>query len=109
MQSVKQVKNRISSVRSTRQLTATVKVVALAKFKKQHKRLLQATPYLTEMDRMMRRLIRSVSVRQEQVKTPVFPNFLNNLGSITNFDFTMLYKIFSLAATVILSKKSLAS
>lgn len=80
MQSVKQVKNRISSVRSTRQLTATVKVVALAKFKKQHKRLLQATPYLTEMDRMMRRLIRSVSVRQEQVKTPLFPNFLMGRG-----------------------------
>ena len=65
MRSIKQVRERITSITGTRQMTATMKVVALAKLKKKHAQLLQAAPYLTEMDRMMRRLIRSVSVRQE--------------------------------------------
>ena len=64
MPSMKQVRSRMVSVSGVRKMTATMKVVALAKLKKKHARLLQATPYLTEMDRMMRRLIRSVSVRQ---------------------------------------------
>ena len=66
MRSMKQVRERITSVTGTRQMTATMKVVALAKLKKKHARLLQAAPYLTEMDRMIRRLIRSVSTRQEE-------------------------------------------
>ena len=63
---MKQVRRRVASVSGVRQMTATMKVVALSKLKKKHSQLLRATPYLTEMDRMMRRLIRSVSTRQEE-------------------------------------------
>ena len=66
MQSMKQLRQRISSVKGTRQMTATMKIVAFAKLKKKHAQLLKATPYLTEMDRMVRRLIRSTSLRQEE-------------------------------------------
>ncbi|MBR6231914.1 MAG: F0F1 ATP synthase subunit gamma, partial [Alphaproteobacteria bacterium] len=63
---MKQVRERITSITGTRQMTATMKVVALAKLKKKHARLLQSAPYLTEMNRMIRRLIRAVSTRQEE-------------------------------------------
>ena len=83
---MKQLKNRISSVNQTRQLTTSMKIVALAKLKKKHAHLLEATPYLVEMDRMIRRLIRSVSTRQEeqlfQDKNPhLLPPFFIGNGS----------------------------
>ena len=77
MHSIKQVRQRISSVHQTRQMTSTMKVVALAKLKKKHARLLEGMPYLTEMDRMMRRLIRSVSMHQtEQNEVRLLPTLL---------------------------------
>ena len=85
MQSMKQVRNRMNSVAGTRQMTATMKVVALAKLKKKHARLLEAMPYLTEMNRMMRRLIRSVSVHQESSEIPLLPSFLTGNGQDTKY------------------------
>lgn len=80
MHSMKQVRQRISSITQMRQMTATMKVVALSRLKKKHARLLQTMPYLTEMDRMMRRLIRSVSVCQEQKETRLLPRLLTGNG-----------------------------
>ena len=81
MHSMRQVRQRISSVKGTRQMTATMKVVALAHLKKKHAKLLEATPYLIEMDRMMRRLIRAVSVHQEtQEEVHLLPNLLTGNG-----------------------------
>ena len=81
MHTLKQVRKRIASVTGTRQMTATMKVVAFAKLKKKHAYLLQTIPYLTEMDRMMRRLIRSVSVRQEaHPETSLLPHLLTGNG-----------------------------
>ena len=80
MHSMKQVRQRISSIKGTRQMTTTMKVVALARLKKKHACLLQATPYLTEMDRMMRRLIRSVSIRQEMQEAHLLPPLLTGKG-----------------------------
>ena len=80
MRSMKQLRQRISSVKGTRQMTATMKVVALARLKKKHAKLLQTTPYLVEMDRIVRRLIRAVSVRQEQEDTSLLPSLLTGSG-----------------------------
>ena len=66
MNSMKQIRERITSITGTRQMTASMKVIALEKLKKKHAHLSEAIPYLTEMDRMVRRLIRSVSVHQEE-------------------------------------------
>ncbi len=81
MHSLKEVRKRITSIQGTRQMTATMKVVAFAKLKKKHALLLGATPYLTEMDRMVRRLIRSVSTRQQtQENTHLLPTLLTGNG-----------------------------
>ena len=48
MSSMKQVRTRITSIKGVRQMTSTMKVVALANLKKKHKKLLEATPYLVE-------------------------------------------------------------
>ena len=85
MSSMKQVHTRMISVSGVRQMTSTMKVVALAKLKKKHAQLLKATPYLTEMNRMMRRLIRSVSTSQEEQlikgrKVHLLPKLLTGNG-----------------------------
>ena len=81
MRSIRQLRRRISSIKGTRQMSATMKVVALARLKKKHAKLLEAAPYLIEMDRMMRRLIRAVSVRQEvQENTHLLPTLLTGNG-----------------------------
>ena len=81
MSSMKQVRSRITSIQGVRQMTSTMKVVALAKLRKKHERLLSATPYLVEMNRMMRRLIRSISTRQEaHPEIPLLPRFLTGNG-----------------------------
>ena len=72
MRSMKQLRQRISSVTGTRQMVATMKVVSLARLKKKHAKLLKAMPYLLEMNRMMRRLIRSVLMTQEQQSKSAF-------------------------------------
>lgn len=80
MHSMRQLRQRISSIKGTRQLTTTMKVIALARLKKKHARLFEATPYLTEMDRMMRRLIRSVSTRQETQEIQLLSPLLTGKG-----------------------------
>ena len=45
MPSIKEVKNRIGSVKSTQQLTKAMKMVAAAKLKKAQDRVLQLRPY----------------------------------------------------------------
>ncbi|MGN0920012.1 MAG: F0F1 ATP synthase subunit gamma [Alphaproteobacteria bacterium] len=80
MSSMKQLRNRITSVTQTRQMTSTMKMVAFAKLKKKHARLLQEMPYLTETDRIMRRLVRAVSVRQESSGKSLLPALLTGNG-----------------------------
>ena len=45
MPSIKEVKNRIGSVKSTQQLTKAMKMVAAAKLKKAQDKVLQLRPY----------------------------------------------------------------
>jgi len=59
MASLKNMKNRIRSIQTTRQITSTMKVVSLAKVKKSYARLTDATAYIDEMNRVVRRLIRA--------------------------------------------------
>ena len=67
MSQLRALKNRIRSVQTTRQITATMKVVALARLKRRHAEFLQTVPFAEEMNRVVRRLIRSVRMRQEQM------------------------------------------
>lgn len=69
MASLKDMKIRMQSVRTTRQMTSTMKVVSLAKLKRNYARLNAATPYIDEMNRMVRRLIRAALWFQENSHT----------------------------------------
>ncbi|MBP5344135.1 MAG: F0F1 ATP synthase subunit gamma [Alphaproteobacteria bacterium] len=66
MASLKDMKNRMRSIQTTRQITSTMKVVSLAKVKKSHARLTEATTYIDEMNRVVRRLIRAAVYFQRQ-------------------------------------------
>ena len=50
MPSIKEVKNRIGSVKSTQQLTKAMKMVAAAKLKKAQDRVLQLRPYSKKLN-----------------------------------------------------------
>lgn len=67
MSSLKKIKDRIHSVRSTRQITASMKVVAVSRLKKKHDAFLKTIPYADEMNRVVRRLVRSLKLRQENL------------------------------------------
>ena len=86
MTSLKNMKTRIRSIQTTRQITSTMKVAALAKLKKNYGRLTEATAYIDEMNRIVRRLIRAVVWAENQKgdkvvtndKLPISPMFAGN-------------------------------
>lgn len=67
MSSLKKIKDRIQSVRSTRQITASMKVVAVSRLKKKHNAFLKTIPFADEMNRVVRRLVRSIKLRQDNL------------------------------------------
>ena len=54
MPSIKEVKNRIGSVKSTQQLTKAMKMVAAAKLKKAQDKVLQLRPYSKKLNEIFR-------------------------------------------------------
>ena len=67
MSSLKKIKDRIQSVRATRQITASMKVIAVSRLKKKHSAFLETIPFADEMNRVVRRLVRSIKLRQENL------------------------------------------
>jgi len=61
MPSIKEVKNRIGSVKSTQQLTKAMKMVAAAKLKKAQDRVLQLRPYSKKLNEILSNLSGSVN------------------------------------------------
>ena len=53
MASLREIKNRIASVRSTRQITSAMKMVASAKLHKAHGRIENMLPYHQQMNRIL--------------------------------------------------------
>ena len=61
MPSIKEVKNRIGSVKSTQQLTKAMKMVAAAKLKKAQDKVVQLRPYSKKLNEILSNLSGSVS------------------------------------------------
>ena len=61
MSSLKALKNRIDSVQVTGKITNAARMIAVSNLKKTHQLILDAYPYLNEMTRILRRLVRSLS------------------------------------------------
>ena len=61
MPSIKEVKNRIGSIKSTQQLTKAMKMVAAAKLKKAQDKVLQLRPYSNKLNEVLSNLSGSVN------------------------------------------------
>ncbi len=67
MATLRNIKRRIASVRSTQQITKAMKMVAAAKLRKAQNRLMSARPYAREMEEVLRH----VSVRLRKQSHPL--------------------------------------
>ena len=67
MAGLKKISDRIKTIQSTYQVTSAMKIVAVSRLRKLHASFLKTTPYMMEMNRIVRRLIRSASVRQDSL------------------------------------------
>jgi len=65
MSNLKVLKNRIGSVTLTGKITNAMRMIAVSNLKKTHGLLSDAYPYLDEITRMLRRLVRSVSASEQ--------------------------------------------
>lgn len=68
MASVRQIRRRIKSVKSTKQITRAMQMVAAAKLKKSQSRLLAARPYARKMDELLSHLAAATG----QIRNPLF-------------------------------------
>lgn len=67
MSSLKKISERIKTIKSTYQVTSSMKVVAVSRLRKLHGAFLKTSSYMDEMNRMIRRLIRSATLRQDNL------------------------------------------
>ena len=65
MSGLKQLKTQMKTVQTTQKITTAMRMISVSGLRKSHSLLLDAYPYLDEITRMLRRLVRSVSYRQE--------------------------------------------
>ena len=74
MSGLKQLKTQMNTVQTTLKITTAMRMVAVSHLRKSHALLLDAYPYLDEITRMLRRLVRQVSTRtQLEAGTPKLP------------------------------------
>lgn len=71
MPSLKDLKNRISSVKSTQKITAAMKMVAAAKLRRAQEQAEAGRPYAERMERMVRSLAANVAVSSESPRLMV--------------------------------------
>ncbi|MEO0469900.1 MAG: F0F1 ATP synthase subunit gamma, partial [Bacteroidota bacterium] len=62
MANLKEIRNRIKSVKSTQQVTKAMKMVAAAKLRRAHDRMLQLRPYSAKLQEIIGNVIAAVNV-----------------------------------------------
>ncbi len=62
MESLKDIRNRINSITSTRQITNTMKMVSAAKFKKAQDRITNLRPYADKLNEILHNLNKSATI-----------------------------------------------
>src|SRR6056297_393426 len=70
MASLKDLKARINSIKSTRQITSAMKMVAAAKLHKAQDRIMNARPYADDIETLLKTIIK----RNTQEKNPFLRN-----------------------------------
>ena len=82
MANLKNIRNRINSIKSTEKITRAMKMVSSAKVKKFENRVKASRPFTFELEKVFYRLLHSVSdieAKQTEFKEPInnFPILLN--------------------------------
>ena len=106
MPSIKEVKNRIGSVKSTQQLTKAMKMVAAAKLKKAQDRVLQLRPYSKKLNEILSNLSGSVNNNlfvEKEVKNVLVVIISSDKGLCGSFN-SNLIKQFTLFCDTIKTK-----
>lgn len=67
MSGLKQLKSRMNTVQATMKITSAMKMISVSKLRQSHEALMKAYPFADEINRMVRRLVRSATARQEEL------------------------------------------
>ena len=74
MPNLRDIRNRISSINNTQQITKAMKMVAAAKLRKAQDRMIETRPYALELNKVVARLVANSSGDQELLRKPEFEN-----------------------------------
>ena len=89
MPNIKEVKNRIGSVKSTQQLTKAMKMVAAAKLKRAQDKVTELRPYSNKLNEILSNLSDSISnvlFEQRDVKNKLFIVVASDKGLCGSFN-----------------------
>lgn len=70
MANLRDIRNRIESVKNTRQITKAMKMVAAAKLRKAQNRIIETRPYASKMKEIVGRLVQNASDEHELLREP---------------------------------------
>ena len=97
MPNIKEVKNRIGSVKSTQQLTKAMKMVAAAKLKRAQDKVTELRPYSNKLNEILSNLSDSISnvlFEQRDVKNKLFMVVASDKGLCGSFN-SNIFKLFN--------------
>ena len=97
MPNIKEVKNRIGSVKSTQQLTKAMKMVAAAKLKRAQDKVTELRPYSNKLNEILSNLSDSISnvlFEQRDVKSKLFIVVASDKGLCGSFN-SNIFKLFN--------------
>ena len=97
MPNIKEVKNRIGSVKSTQQLTKAMKMVAAAKLKRAQDKVTELRPYSNKLNEILSNLSDSISnvlFEQRDVKNKLFIVVASDKGLCGSFN-SNIFKLFN--------------
>lgn len=70
MANLRDIRNRIESIKNTRQITKAMKMVAAAKLRKAQNRIIETRPYASKMKEVAARLVKNSSEKHELLRKP---------------------------------------
>ena len=70
MANLRDIRNRIESIKNTRQITRAMKMVAAAKLRKAQNRIIETRPYASKMKEIIARLVNNASDEHDLLRTP---------------------------------------
>ena len=70
MANLRDIRNRIESIKNTRQITRAMKMVAAAKLRKAQNRIIETRPYASKMKEVVARLVNNASDEHDLLRKP---------------------------------------